>query len=48
MQVSDLIELLEQCDKDKLVYVENPDRTTDYFCDGVHVDKTAVFIQTAE
>ena len=48
MTVSDLIALLEKCDQDKEVYIENTDRTHDFFCDGVHVDNKAVFIQTTD
>ncbi len=48
MIVSELIALLEKCDQEMYVYIEDPDRKHDYFCDGVHVDNNAVFIQTAE
>ncbi len=48
MVVSELIKLLEQCDQSNFVYIESPDRDRDFFCDGVRVDGTDLFIQTAE
>ena len=48
MIVSELIELLEKCDQRFEVYIENPDRTQDYFVDKILIDNCAAFIQTSE
>ena len=50
MEVKDLIELLSAVPENWEVYVDNPDRSEDYFVDDVWMgNKThQVFIQTAE
>lgn len=48
MLVSELIAELEQCHQKMEVYIESLDGEQDYFCNGIHVDNGAVFIETAE
>lgn len=56
MTVKELIERLMMCQNDAPVYVATPDRTDDYFLDGVRVESegqgrspgTIIFLDTAQ
>ena len=48
MTVRELIKHLQKCSQEADIYVENPDRTIDYFLDHIEQSDKGVFIQTAD